>query len=346
MKKSVKFNLAISSLVLGLGLSCGAIDLSSNIREDYSSTQKVAFEEFDVGCKSCDKEQHLMNVAAAAANASSSAYYHLDVNERLDSKDKDYPGIAFGNINGVRAGFVKKVDIDGQPYIVVSIHGTANWDDFLTDANAILKSNCPFLKNAPVHRGFYNRYATFREEMINAVKNCFNTNTKEENPKILVTGHSLGGALATLAALELEQMPQFSNKVRMVTFCSPRVLTSEAQKVASRILPESRYRALRVWRIGDTIAKVGPGSMGYKHFGESWGVDVAPGEGVKNYADPLAWHSITGMVEEMENLKNKKSDFKENVKVNSRFEGLKGAPARVGKALLDSGKYITSFFWR
>ena len=54
---------------------------------------------------------------------------------------------------------------------------------------------------------------------------------EEEIQKIVVTGHSLGGALATLAALDIVQDKDFANykdKVKLITFCSPRVLSNDA----------------------------------------------------------------------------------------------------------------------
>ena len=338
MKKKLLANLILGSLTLNFAPICGAQEKMEifNICEDYTQSSDVINSENQksiniAASKTISQDEHLLNVVNTAAKASEQAY------DLLNCKKENHCNCVnpFGNVNGVRAGFVRKAFIDGKPYIIVALHGTANGDDAVTDANAIFGANCPFLKNSSVHKGFYDRYAMFREEMINEVKAYFGE-LHSKDTKILVTGHSLGGALATLAALELEQELNFKGRVQMVTFCSPRVLSPDAHKIASEIIPEDKNRALRVWRIGDTVAKVGMGSMGYKHFGESWALSKAPKEGIAGYLDILSWHSITTMAKDMEELKDKKLNFNDNIKVNSKHAVLSSVHTRAYEALKTS----------
>ena len=76
--------------------------------------------------------------------------------------------------------------------------------------------------------------------------------------------------------------------------------------------------------------------MGYKHFGESWGLNKAPGEGVKGYVDLLSWHSITNMAQDMEELKNRKLNFDNCIKVNSNHAVLSSVHTRAYEALKTS----------
>ena len=49
-----------------------------------------------------------------------------------------------------------------------------------------------------VHTGFQERYEVYRENLLNEIKNM-------DFDEILVTGHSLGAALATFCYMELSQ---------------------------------------------------------------------------------------------------------------------------------------------
>lgn len=69
-----------------------------------------------------------------------------------------------------------------------------------------------------VTAGFRGIYVSLREKLINAL------NQKSPNAKVFVTGHSLGGALATLAIPDILKNTHFTNPDNIVlyTFASPR----------------------------------------------------------------------------------------------------------------------------
>ena len=77
---------------------------------------------------------------------------------------------------------------------------------------------------------------------------------------VFFTGHSLGGALATLAAVEARlQMPTV--KVSLYTFGCPRVFSKGMSNVVDQLLP----RCFRVVVDGDIVA--GVPVFGYRHVG-------------------------------------------------------------------------------
>ena len=84
-----------------------------------------------------------------------------------------------------------------------------------------------------MHRGFLRAYAIIRPELIDTVK--------EIQPQhIYLTGHSLGGALATLAALDIRmQFPLIY--VTMYNFGSPRVGETVFARMYDYMVPDS-YR--------------------------------------------------------------------------------------------------------
>lgn len=69
-----------------------------------------------------------------------------------------------------------------------------------------------------VTAGFRGIYVSLREKLIDALKQ------KPQNSKIFVTGHSLGGALATLAIPDILKNTHFTNPkdIELYTFASPR----------------------------------------------------------------------------------------------------------------------------
>ena len=89
--------------------------------------------------------------------------------------------------------------------------------------------------------GFRGIYVSLREKLIEALKK------KPQNSKIFVTGHSLGGALATLAIPDILKNTHFTNpkNITLYTFASPR--SGDRQFVTN-------FQKLGVqhWRIANT----------------------------------------------------------------------------------------------
>lgn len=237
--------------------------------------------------------------------------------------------------------FAGSVDIipegDEEGTLYVTFRGTYSKDDALIDGD-FTKLECNFLGGKCVHRGFLNRYLQLQEGMkkliSDKVKN-YKEGTNKDIKKIVVTGHSLGGALSTLAALDFQQDQKFifegspkSKKipVNLITFCSPRVLSFEAYDYVmehNKIFPQDgENSAVRIYRHGDVVASIPLGSMGYKHFGEVYCITNAPSgfesssktiySKIKSYfsledwkkwvASFVGYHSITGILEDVSKL--------------------------------------------
>lgn len=94
-------------------------------------------------------------------------------------------------------GFVA-VDSMNQ-LIVVSFRGSHSLRNFLADFNFIPVS-IDICKGCTAHRGFWDSWTEARNNILQATKEAL---VKYPKYKMVVTGHSLGGAIATLAAAEL-----------------------------------------------------------------------------------------------------------------------------------------------
>lgn len=76
-------------------------------------------------------------------------------------------------------------------------------------------------KRPRVHSGFWMAYESVRSELLDDVRRCL---TEVPNRRVMVTGHSLGGALATLCAFDCRvQLGLSELDVTVITFGSPRV---------------------------------------------------------------------------------------------------------------------------
>lgn len=233
--------------------------------------------------------------------------------------------------------FAGSVDIipegDEEGTLYVTFRGTYSKDDALIDGD-FTKLECNFLGGKCVHRGFLNRYLQLQEGMKKLIREKVHDYNKDIK-KIVVTGHSLGGALSTLAALDFQQDQKFISEgspkskkipVKLITFCSPRVLSFEAYDYVmenNKIFPQDGENgAVRIYRHGDVVASIPLGSMGYKHFGEVYCITNAPSgfesssktmySKIKSYfsledwkkwvASFVGYHSITGILEDVSKL--------------------------------------------
>ena len=102
----------------------------------------------------------------------------------------------------------------------MAFRGTRNIKNWVfTNANIDMeKYGC---KGCKVHEGFRNLYLGMKEQIILYVRSL---KAFYSDALIVVTGHSLGGAMATLAAYDLRKlfMP-----IELINFGSPRVGNKE-----------------------------------------------------------------------------------------------------------------------
>ena len=131
--------------------------------------------------------------------------------------------------------------------IVVCFRGTEpdEWTDILADLNAIPRRS---MTDGWVHSGFRGEL----DKLWNMVTNILDQHT---DLKLYICGHSLGAAMATLAASRLED-----RVIELYTYGSPRVGTRGFVKNAH----------VTHWRFvnnNDIVTRVPLALMGYKHHG-------------------------------------------------------------------------------
>jgi triacylglycerol lipase len=145
----------------------------------------------------------------------------------------------------------------------VSFRGTADVQEWVADVDAVADDYRPIAGFGQVHAGFQDVYELVRKSisanLATAAAGC---------DQILITGHSLGAALAVLAAPDIfRNMPPNTIEPRLITFAGPRVgLSDFANKFNAAI--ESCFRVVNFL---DIVPYVPP--TPYVHVGAQITVD-------------------------------------------------------------------------
>jgi predicted lipase len=135
-------------------------------------------------------------------------------------------------------------------------------DDWITDLKfipAAFPFGDPKQTAIAVHGGFIEAYQSIRDAMFKVAK---------DSPlkPIICTGHSLGGALATLCAVDIQyNLPD--KRVTCYTYGSPKVGNSDFVKFYNRHVPQT-YRIVNGVDLVPTLPLDIPLLVDYEHVGE------------------------------------------------------------------------------
>lgn len=118
-----------------------------------------------------------------------------------------------------------------------------------------------------VHHGFYEAYNDVSQKFRDEVSSLM---SQHPTARVLVTGHSLGAALATLCAVDfVRNVPGIKDKIDLYNFGCPRIGTPEWADYVRDILPGSNH--FRVTHANDLVPHTPPQSIGFTHEGtEVW----------------------------------------------------------------------------
>jgi predicted lipase len=143
--------------------------------------------------------------------------------------------------------------------VIIAFRGTSNVRDFVTDAKffrALLlqQSNGD---RCEVHTGFLSAYESIIADLTAHLREIV-----VSNRPVIVTGHSLGGALAILAALELKR--HGFNITQVYTFGQPRVGNKAFAAMYNAVLKDSTFALVNE---GDPVPLLPPLLNGYRDCG-------------------------------------------------------------------------------
>lgn len=177
-----------------------------------------------------------------------------DIDIKLILKCAEYSYDAYVDINNKNKNgfFVENKHTDTQSYlsisddtIIFSGQGTTTLIDW-TNNFRLWRKKISYLENTLVHSGFIKSYDSIRHEIYSKIEEI---RSMKKIKKIVCTGHSLFGAIATIAALD------FSIKykdllIECVTFGSPRV----GSKNFAKLFNKNINKSFRCVRLKDPIA--------------------------------------------------------------------------------------------
>ena len=179
--------------------------------------------------------------------------FYNDKNIDLGSFQYEKVGYINNKNTSTQAALLKV--IQDSPCLVIVFRGTDEIYDWNTNAHAYQMA---FGEAGKVHNGFKKAYISIREELFEHIK--------DNALPVFITGHSLGAALATLAASELYRNKHFDS---CYAFGSPRIGNPE---FIDSIKCEQIYRVINNSDIVTTIP-IDFTRTKYKHIGFPYLID-------------------------------------------------------------------------
>lgn len=162
----------------------------------------------------------------------------------------------------------------GMGLWICALRGTDSMAEWQSDADCPL-GDCPFLPGARTHRGFT---AIYQSMIVDGL--ALRAFLSSKSRPLIVTGHSLGAALATLVAADV-------GGVNLVTFAGPRVGDDAFAHMAMTRLAGNDRLVNAPDIVPRVPVRIEP-DFPYAHLGVSIDLDSA-GQVIENVH---AWHSL------------------------------------------------------
>lgn len=176
-------------------------------------------------------------------------------NQLLD-QDSEYLSVKGFDENSAQAMVVSHKD-----FIGIAFRGTNEINDWLDNLNAFPESAL----FGEFHRGFYRSVEDLWSDIKSQVEKI---KTKEGSKPVFITGHSLGGAMASVAAAKyIHQDEPFMS---VYTFGQPRAMTRNTARIFN---VEASGRYFRFQNNEDIVTRVPARIMNYSHVGKCLYID-------------------------------------------------------------------------
>lgn len=164
----------------------------------------------------------------------------------------------FSAVDGFDAKSSQGIIIKHEDYVVVAFRGTDEPADWLDNINA---TSTPGPLGG-VHNGFYRALMDIWPQMKTTIRSYRRTSNTHPDRPLWLTGHSLGGALATLAIATLIEADE--TFYGAYTFGCPRA----GDRVFARTFNvEAKSKIFRFQNNADIVTRVPARLMGYSHVG-------------------------------------------------------------------------------
>jgi len=220
----------------------------------------------------------------------------------LQKEDKKFISVLGADKNSAQAALVEHED-----YLCMAFRGTNELADWLDNINAFSTK----VLFGEFHRGFWLSV----EDVWEPINDRFRELQAQRKRPLFITGHSLGGAMATIAAAKfIHEDKPFSG---VYTFGQPRVMDRETARIFNS---ECKSRYFRFHNNNDIVTRVPARLMGYSHIGSYVYISQ---DGNLN-CDPGNWFKFVDYVEGAFNaVKEKGIDAVEDHNMNKYLKAVK-----------------------
>ncbi|KAI8322549.1 alpha/beta-hydrolase, partial [Martensiomyces pterosporus] len=151
---------------------------------------------------------------------------------------------------------------DDTQEIIVSWRGTTAVTDWIENITFDLESWPQQVTGSSVHTGFHAAYDAAADSIKNVVAGLVQ---QYPNYKIVLTGHSLGGAEAAIGAADFAlNHPEWVSKMELYTYGEPRV----GNPTFANWLSQQTFPIYRVVNKGDTVPQLPLRVMGFQHHAQ------------------------------------------------------------------------------
>ncbi|HJD59410.1 MAG TPA: ankyrin repeat domain-containing protein, partial [Rickettsia endosymbiont of Omalisus fontisbellaquei] len=169
----------------------------------------------------------------------------------------------------------KSVVMCNEEKIIIAFRGTYHNQNWLSNIHALKTTIKIKEQDITVHTGFHEALMTHwdrendnEKPLKEIIKKYLNDYPKA---KIYITGHSLGGAMASIAYCKLLELgtkigkPIEIDNVSLYTYGQPLWMTANSEAIVKELFKGNYYR---IANYQDLVPTVPPESLGYKHLGE------------------------------------------------------------------------------
>lgn len=192
---------------------------------------------------------------------------------RLARNLADYSGQAYtaATVSDAKTNAQALVTFNADGDLIVAFKGSSAPRDFMQDAKFMMRPLGQGVAGlaARIHAGFLEDFTAIVDATVQAVKSGL---AMHGLARVLVTGHSLGGALAILGALELHRQNLPVSAV--YTFGQPRVGDGGFRTHYDMALRPVTYRVVNQ---NDIVPRTPGWLMGYRHCGQEMFLPVGGG---------------------------------------------------------------------
>jgi triacylglycerol lipase len=162
---------------------------------------------------------------------------------------------SFNAVHPFEEGNSQAILVEHDNYFCMAFRGTDELDDWIDNINAHTVKNL----FGEFHRGFWKATDRVWDKIYQRYREL---NARDPQKPLFLTGHSLGGAMAVIAASKLVHIDQ--PFISVYTFGQPRVMTQQTAQIFNM---ECKSRCFRFNNNNDLVTRAPSRLMGYSHVG-------------------------------------------------------------------------------